>query len=252
VEQLMARPTKSTQQMHLKEQIKDMAWQQMRDVAAAELSLRAIARALSLSAPAIYHHYADRDALVTALIMDAYTSLGDHQMAARETVTADDLQRRLRVTITAYRAWAIEMPQRYQLIFGTPIPGYHAPAEIQQVAGRSLRALVSIIDQLSATHMLNTVGLPIVTPAAAPMFDEWRQKTEASSAAALTVAIMIWGRVHGLVSLELAGSIPPHGRENDGLFTYELDAIERQFITSHTSESINAASNVRLPDMSTQ
>lgn len=30
----------------------------------------------------------------------------------------------------AYRQWAITYPERYQLIFGTPIAGYHAPLEI--------------------------------------------------------------------------------------------------------------------------
>jgi hypothetical protein len=47
---------------------------------------------------------------------------------------------------------------------------------------------------------------------------------------ALTVAIMIWGRVHGLVSLEIARAIPQFGRTGDGLFVYEMDAIEKQFL----------------------
>ena len=130
----MARPTKQAQQVNLKEAIKEVAWQQMVDVGAAELSLRAIARALGVSAPAIYNHYADRDALVTALIMDAYTSLGDYQLAARDSVPHDDVRGRLRATGVAYRAWALDMPQRYQLIFGTPNPGYQAPPEVMPVA----------------------------------------------------------------------------------------------------------------------
>lgn len=156
----MARPTKQAQQVNLKEAIKEVAWQQMVDVGAAELSLRAIARALGVSAPAIYNHYADRDALVTALIMDAYTSLGDYQLEARDSVPHDDVRGRLHATGIAYRAWAHTMPQRYQLIFGTPIPGYQAPPEVLPVAGRSLRALVSVIDQLYAAHMLNTTASP--------------------------------------------------------------------------------------------
>jgi hypothetical protein len=44
---------------------------------------------------------------------------------------------------------------------------------------------------------------------------------------------MIWGRVHGLVSLEIARSIPPFGETGDGLFMYEMDAIAQQYIT-HT------------------
>ena len=226
----MARPTKHAQIPFLKEKIKAHAWQQLAAVGAGSLSLRAIARELALSAPAIYNHYADRDALVTALITDAYASLGDYQLAALETMPPNDLRGRLRATGTAYRTWALEMPQRYQLIFGTPIPGYQAPPDILPVAGRSLRALVSVIDQLAAAHLLNTTGIPSVMPAALPMFTVWQQHTGAQNPAALTVAIAIWGRVHGLVSLEIAGAIPPFGRTGDGLFVYEMDVIETQFI----------------------
>lgn len=228
----MVRPTKHAQIPFLKEKIKAHAWQQLAAVGAGNLSLRAIARELALSAPAIYNHYADRDALVTALITDAYASLGDYQLAALETIPADDPRGRLRATGTAYRTWALEMPQRYQLIFGTPIPGYQAPPDILPVAGRSLRALVSVIDQLAAAHLLNTTGLPIVMPAALPMFAMWQQHTGAQNPAALTVAIAIWGRVHGLVSLEIARSIPMFGPTGGGLYEYELDAIAAAYIIS--------------------
>ena len=52
----MVRPKKHEQVPNLKESIKEVAWQQMVDVGAAELSLRAIARAIGVSAPAIYNH----------------------------------------------------------------------------------------------------------------------------------------------------------------------------------------------------
>jgi AcrR family transcriptional regulator len=229
----MVRPKKHEQVPNLKESIKEVAWQQMVNVGAAELSLRAIARAIGVSAPAIYNHYADRDALVTALIIDAYTSLGDYQMTALDVTPLVDLRARLRATGQAYRTWALDMPQRYQLIFGTPIPGYQAPPEVMPVAGRSLWALVSVIDQLYAARMLNTAAIPAVMPVAIPMFDTWQQHTGAQVPEALTVAIMIWGRVHGLISLEINCSIPPFGATGNGLYEYELDAIAKQYILHH-------------------
>jgi len=226
----MARPKKHEQVHNLKEVIKDVAWRQMVDVGAAGLSLRAIARDLGLSAPSIYNHYADRDALVTVLIRDAYASLGDYQLAARDMIPIHDMHGRLWATGVAYRDWALAMPQRYQLIFGTPIPGYQAPPEMLAVAGRSLSALVSVIDQLYQAGRLRTDGLPSVMTEAVPMFAAWQQHTRAHDPVALTTAILIWGRVHGLVSLEIARSVPPFGPTGDGLFAYELDAIMKQFI----------------------
>jgi len=232
----MARPTKATQQLNLKETIKAVAWQHIADVGAAGLSLRAIARVLGFSAPSIYHYYADRDALVTALITDAYASLGDAQLNARDTVPLSDLPGRLRATGVAYRAWALAMPQRYQLIFGTPIPGYMAPPSVLPVAGRSLSALVSVVDHIHLAGRLNCHALPTVMPAALPMVDTWQHHAGACTPHALTVAILIWGRVHGLVSLEIARSIPPFGTTGDGLFVYELGAIAQQFILPPLSD----------------
>jgi AcrR family transcriptional regulator len=226
----MVRPKKHEQVPNLKEVIKDVAWRQMVEVGAAGLSLRAIARDLGMSAPSIYNHYADRDALVTALIRDAYASLGDYQLAARDMIPIHDMHGRLWATGVAYRDWALAMPQRYQLIFGTPIPGYQAPPEMLVVAGRSLSALVSVIDQLYQAGRLRTDGLPAVMPEAVPMFVAWQQHTRAHDPVALTTAILIWGRVHGLVSLEIARSVPPFGPNGDGLFVYELDSIMKQFI----------------------
>ncbi len=59
------------------------------------------------------------------------------------TCRPQDQPERLKATGLAYRQWALVYPQRYLLIFGTPLPGYHAPLEITQpVAARSLRPLI--------------------------------------------------------------------------------------------------------------
>ncbi len=56
------------------EEIKSTAWKQAAEQGAASLSLRAIAREMGMTAPGLYRYYKDRDALVTALLMDAFDS----------------------------------------------------------------------------------------------------------------------------------------------------------------------------------
>ena len=86
---------------------------------------------------------------MTALIIDAYTSFGDSQLTARDAVPTEDLIGRMYATGLAYRQWAHTYPQRYQLIFGTPLPGYQVPVnEIFPSAARSLSGLVSVVEQL--------------------------------------------------------------------------------------------------------
>jgi hypothetical protein len=45
----------------------------------------------------------------------------------------------------------------------------------------------------------------------------------------LFVAMTIWAHVHGIVSLEIQGNLPPFGASGDELYLYELESIARQF-----------------------
>jgi len=179
----MVRPTKRKQIANLQEAIKETAWKQITEFGAPALSLRAIARELKITAPAIYNYFQDRDALVTALIIDAYTSFGDSQIEARDTVPSEDTLGRMMATGMAYRNWAHTYPQRYQLIFGTPIPGYEAPLdEVLPYGARSLSASVSIIEQLRVAGKLNITTFPEVKAEYKESFETWKSSGHACMA----------------------------------------------------------------------
>ncbi|MFN8434399.1 MAG: TetR/AcrR family transcriptional regulator [Anaerolineales bacterium] len=227
----MVRPSKKTQIQNLQEAIKDTAWKQIAETGTATLSLRAIARELKITAPAIYNYFPDRDALVTALIIDAYTSFGDYQISARDEFPEVDMVGRLNAIGHSYRKWALEYPQRYQLIFGTPIPGYQAPLmEVLPSAARSLSALVSVIDQLRVANKLHSEGYPTVQPGYEQQFAVWKSFAGNYDILSLAVSMLVWSRVHGLVSLEISNNLPPFGVNGDALYSYELESIFNQFI----------------------
>ncbi|MGE5374948.1 MAG: TetR/AcrR family transcriptional regulator [Bacteroidota bacterium] len=227
----MVRPVKKKQIPNLGEQIKETAWRQIAQLGAPALSLRAIARDLKISAPAIYNYFPDRDALVTALIIDAYNSFGDSQLEARDAIPEEDLKGQLNAIGAAYRNWALTYPQRYQLIFGTPIPGYAAPMmEVLPSAARSLSALVSVVEQLRVAEKLNVSSFPQVQEEYKPEFEVWKKFGGEADMLSLSVAMIVWSRVHGIVSLEIAGNMPPFGASGDELYQYEMDSIARQFI----------------------
>ncbi len=233
----MVRPVKSRHTSNLREGIKEAAWQQIAEQGAPALSLRAIARALDITAPAIYNYYPDRDALVTALIVDAYTSFGDAQLAARDALPADDLLGRLRAIGVAYRQWAITYPERYQLIFGTPIPGYAPPLDqVLPVGARALSALVSVVDALRLAGRLRMPDLPAIPPACRPVFEQWKVYGGNYDERSLLIAVLIWARVHGMVSLEIGNHLPPLGPDGAALYECELENIKGQFIVREGGE----------------
>ena len=227
----MVRPIKKKQIPNLQEAIKETAWRQIADYGAPALSLRAIARELKITAPAIYNYFPDRDALVTALIIDAFTSFGDWQLEARDSVRANDLEGQLKAIGLAYRAWAHAYPQRYQLIFGTPIPGYKGPVDkIFPSSARSLSALVSVVEGLRVLGKLKVDSFPKIKSEYKVSFDMWKTYGGQAEALSLSVAMIIWSRVHGIVSLEIGGNLAPFGTKGDALYLYELASIQQQFI----------------------
>ena len=110
---------------------------------AAALSLRAIARDLGLVSSAVYRYVGSRDELLTLLVIDGYDELGDAVDAALESVGSADHAGRLRAIGRSVRTWALAEPATYARLFGSPVPGYRAPAERTTVPGtRVIRRMV--------------------------------------------------------------------------------------------------------------
>jgi AcrR family transcriptional regulator len=227
----MVRPKKKKQIPNLQEAIKEATWSQIAEVGAPALSLRAIARELKITAPAIYNYFPDRDALVTALIIDAYTSFGDAQLAGRDAVPPEKHAQRLNAIGVSYRKWAHTFPQRYQLIFGTPIPNYVYPAQqVFPASSRSIYPLFSVVEAARVEDKLKVSDFAPIKKEFEAHFEMWKSQFGTLHPLTHFVAMMIWSRVHGVVSLEIQGNLPPFGANGDALYLYEMNSIADSFI----------------------
>ena len=101
---------------------------EVRRVGAAELSLREVAVRAGISPAGMYRYVDSRDELLELLITDAFDDLAE---AIRDAIGDDDGDdvRRVRALVDAYRAWALAEPQRFALILGSPVVGFHASDE---------------------------------------------------------------------------------------------------------------------------
>jgi AcrR family transcriptional regulator len=225
------RPKLSEQHPDLQAAIKETTWKQIAKKGAAALSLRAIARELKITAPAIYNYFPRRDDLVTALIVDAFTSLGQSQKDAIQELPADDLPARFSSLGLAYREWAISYPQRYQLIFGTPIPGYEAPADVTTPAAAwSMVPLIETLQDIYAAGRLRVDRSAEMTPELESMLEAWSQFTGRNDPEVLYTALVIWSRVHGLVSMEIGKQMPSFITDPGEIFRREILSLENQFV----------------------
>ncbi|MFG3318884.1 TetR/AcrR family transcriptional regulator [Streptomyces sp. NPDC048171] len=193
-------------------EIKEHAWEQIATAGASALSLNAIAKRMGMSGPALYRYFAGRDELITELVRDAYRSLADDFKAAAGS-GAD-----LAGLAHTLRTWALADPQRYFLVFGTPVPGYHAPDDITGIAAETMAVI------LDACAALPSDGPATDFDTHVDGHRQWAGGHPAP-AAALHRALAFWTRVHGALSLELAGHFTGMGFDPALLFAAEVDDL---------------------------
>ena len=81
------------------------------------VTLRAVARRVGIAAPSIYGHFAGRQAILLAIVQQAFAEL-DAAVAGAEAAAGPDPVARLRAACAAYLDFAESQPQRYRLVFG--------------------------------------------------------------------------------------------------------------------------------------
>ena len=192
------------------------------------LSLRAVARDLGVVSSAVYRYFASRDDLLTALIIDGYVDLADAIEAAEATVARRDLSGRWFALGRAARAWARARPAEYGLLYGTPVPGYQAPADTIEQASRPRVVMTAILrdgvhggtvaapaDRLprpvraEVEHVLGIPGFADVPPTV------------------LARMMSVWAQLFGTISFELFGRFDTVIEDRDAYFEHQLRVMGR-------------------------
>jgi AcrR family transcriptional regulator len=220
------------------QEIKTVALRLMAESGPDAISLRAIAREMGMTAGAIYGYYATRDDLITTLIRDVYTELVDAVEAARDARPADDAGGRLLAWGEAFRKWAVANPQGFRLVYGDPVNGYEPP-EGGAAPEAAHRACVGLSALVAATWPYAQAQ------AQAPGGYRWSDFEPGLATvihesfpdlppAAVALALRVWGRMHGLVSLEIYGHLGTQTQQAAKLYRAEmLDLVASRGISAN-------------------
>jgi len=193
------------------------------------LSLRAVARALGLASSALYRYFPSRDDLLTALIVEAYTALGDALEAADAALDRSDVAGRFAAVCCAARGWARAHPHEYALIYGSPVPGYRAP---QATIGPAARIPLALFGPVLDGWRAGAIDVPEGRPLTAGLTDQL-QGVAAAIAPGLPpvivgVAIRVWIQLFGMVSFELFGHLVGSVDPADEFFEHEIAEMARR------------------------
>jgi AcrR family transcriptional regulator len=174
---------------------------------AAGLSLRAIARDLGMVSSAVYRYVGSRDELLTLLLVDAYSELADAVDRARDTDAVEQSWRdRLSAMARAARGWAVTHPAGWALLYGSPVPGYRAPAE--RTVGPGTRVVGALFDAVAGGIAAGEVSRTdvAVSQRLSSDFDRVRKEFAfAGDDSAVAKCFLLWAGLIGAISLEVFG-----------------------------------------------
>lgn len=193
------------------------------------VTLRAIARELGMTAPALYRYYDSREDLLFQLCEDVCTDLAAELGHVLETVDADDHAGKVFAVCRGFRQWALRHEQEFTLVFATPLEETgtdRAKPGGDQFAGVFLRTVAPLMfegefpirservpsdlhpelatDQLALAAAFSTAGLDV--------------PSERIGTDDVYFMLTWWVRIYGHVALEVFGRFPFALDDADRLF----------------------------------
>jgi AcrR family transcriptional regulator len=211
-------------------EIKEQAYAQIAEGGPAALSLSGIARAMGMSGPAMYRYFASREDLMATLVTESFEDLADRLTDVAADAASQAPEGRLRAVAHGLRSWALAVPHRYRLVFGSSYgTGELDPARIVPAATRSMTTLLNALADMD--------GPPAsVTDATLErQLKAWgaRQNTDAVLAPGdLMLAMVAWTRLHGIISLEIEGFFVQVRVDPSRLYDSEIDHLISERTTS--------------------
>ena len=150
---------------------------------ARQLTLRALARGVGITAPSVYLHFPSLDHLLAGVVQQAFADLTDATSAAARNVA--DPAEELRARCRAYCRFGLEHPHLYQLMFQEDLPLTFANS-LESTPGRR-----------SFENLLSAVRRCLDSGVCPPHDDPFR------------LASLIWVAEHGLVLARISRPMFP-------------------------------------------
>ena len=189
------------------------------------LSLAALAPSLAMSAPALYRYFASRDALVAHLVDLSYAQL-TAAMAEAAGSSRRAPQTRVKLLVAAYREWALRHPRRYGMLFGEQVGDMTVDPAAKTPLDQSMTLLIDLLVAAQGSSPADGSSGDRTLDSQLRLWARARERPETTPRAG-RAAIVIWTRVHGIVSLELTGMFAGQSVEAQRLIDLEIDSAIR-------------------------
>ncbi|GAB2471371.1 TetR/AcrR family transcriptional regulator [Jatrophihabitans fulvus] len=158
----------------------------------AAVSIRAVSERVGVTPPSIYLHFADKDALLDAVVADVFAALDDAMLTAGEGVP-DPIDRMCAFGL-AYVRFAVEHPEHYRLATMERHPHQGEASEVDDVlADNAFVHFVDVVRECIADGLF-------------------------PAADAVQIALRMWTVAHGIAALMITKPFVPWGDRQDFAF----------------------------------
>ncbi|CAN5612108.1 TetR/AcrR family transcriptional regulator [soil metagenome] len=195
----------------------------------AELSLRAVASRMGMTAPALYRYVANYQDLVDLVAYEIDKAATETFAAAAEAIDADHPAGRLIAAVTEFRQWALANPREFALVFANPV------AEVGCASGQLLTAASSgllMTDLMLEVYLADPFPVPELADLAPavresllePLIPAKIERVPDGARGLVWVYMQGWTQLYGVVVLEVMGHMDPRVIESGEMF---IDVIRR-------------------------
>jgi AcrR family transcriptional regulator len=198
-------------------------------------ALRAIAREMGMTAPALYRYFASREELVEHVVGDLYEELGRYLEAARDAAQPATPAVQLLETSRAFRTWATAHHQEFGLLFGSAGDSIVDPASpgrgpdkgpAQLAAARFGGIFAALVAQIYRAGPFPVPDEGDLDPALAGQLREWSARFPVELPLGVVhVFLSCWIRLYGLVAMEIFGHLKFALDDAGPMFEAELRAL---------------------------
>ena len=210
------------------EEIKTTARQLLVTDGPEAVSLRAIGRAMGMTAPALYRYFGSREDLVKHVCADIFTEIAAEihtAIAAAAQASGGDITTKLYAACGAFRTWALAHRPEFGLLFGTPLPGIETLHDdvVDECADKFSGEFLALFYELWTRHPFPVPADDEIEPALAAQLARYRDGLGVDlPVGAILIFLRCWVRLYGMVSLEVFGHLGFALDDPSAMFDYTL------------------------------
>jgi AcrR family transcriptional regulator len=213
-------------------EIKQTARRVLVEQGAEGLALRAVAREMGMTAPALYRYFDSREDLVEHVVADLYDELTAELQRACATAEPPTVGAQLLAASRAFRCWATTHHREFGLLFGSPAQSIaveaHGPGEgVAHEAARRFGAVFgTLFGQLYTERPFPIPAETELEPALQQKLRDWCVELDvALPLGAMYVFLSCWIRLYGIVCMEVFGHLRFALDDAAPMFEAELRAL---------------------------